>query len=258
MKASSIVSSLALLAGSLVSASPLVGRADKPAAFLLAGDSTTAVQSTGGGGWGTGFLGTLTNGAVGTNYGHNGATTVSFVEGGDWAKVIADVKSKASKYTTYVTIQFGHNDQKEAAGISVEQFTANLQNLGEEVRSAGGEPVFVTPLSRRKYDSAGKIKLDLADQVAATIVAANAISASYIDLNKGSVAYLEAIGLENATKYNLAADDFTHLNAAGSVVFGNLVSGLLGDLGEQFSAYTVEDATIKAAIESGTFILPSV
>ncbi|OAF58250.1 hypothetical protein VC83_06484 [Pseudogymnoascus destructans] len=55
------------------------------------------VQSTGGGGSGTGFLATLTNGAVSTNYGHNGRTTVSFVAGGDWANVIADVKSKASK-----------------------------------------------------------------------------------------------------------------------------------------------------------------
>lgn len=49
-------------------------RADKPAAFFLAGDSTTAVQSTGGGGWGNGFLNTtLKNGATGKNYGHNGA-----------------------------------------------------------------------------------------------------------------------------------------------------------------------------------------
>lgn len=118
--------------------------------------------------------------------------------------------------------------------------------------------VFVTPLSRRKYDDAGKIKLDLADQVAATIIAANAIDARYIDLNKGSVAYLEAIGLENATKYNLVEGDFTHLNAAGSVVFGNLVSGLLGELGKEFSAYTVEDAEIAAAIKAGEFILPSV
>ena len=104
----------------------------------------------------------------------------------------------------------------------------------------------------------GTIKLDLADQVAATIVAAGSIKARYIDLNKGSVTYLEAIGLENATKYNLNADDFTHLNAAGSVVFGNLVSGLLGRLGKQFREYTVEDATIAAAIAAGEFILPSV
>ena len=72
------------------------------------------------------------------------------------------------------------------------------------------------------------------------------------------MAYLEAIGLENATKYNLVEGDFTHLNAVGSVVFGNLVSGLLGKLGKQFSAYTVEDTEIAAAIKAGEFILPSV
>ena len=73
----------------------------RPAAFFLAGDSTTAkqIEVNGGGtlnctfhiieidivlGWGNGFLGTLKNGARGTNYGHNGATTKSFVDGGDW------------------------------------------------------------------------------------------------------------------------------------------------------------------------------
>ncbi len=100
----------------------------KPAAFYLAGDSTTAVQSSGGGGkshtrlwpyvfntgpvkkltnsgWGTGFLKTLTNGANGSNFGHDGATTVSFVVGGDWARVIDAVKKSLSAYTPYVTIQ---------------------------------------------------------------------------------------------------------------------------------------------------------
>ena len=50
----------------------------KPPAFFLAGDSTTAVQSTDGGGWGAGFLTTLQKGAIGTNFGVNGATTVTF------------------------------------------------------------------------------------------------------------------------------------------------------------------------------------
>jgi hypothetical protein len=94
-----------LLAGlALVSASP-VERATKPPVFLLAGDSTTATPSGSGGGWGDGFLGTLANGAIGTNYGHNGATTASFVSGGDWATVLAAVKSKKTSYTPYVTIQ---------------------------------------------------------------------------------------------------------------------------------------------------------
>lgn len=81
-------------------------RADKPAAFYLAGDSTTAVQSTNGGGWGNGFLNTtLKNGAIGKNYGHNGATTVSFREGGDWATVLGAVEDAKADYTPYVTIQ---------------------------------------------------------------------------------------------------------------------------------------------------------
>lgn len=78
-----------------------------PPAFILAGDSTTAVQNAAltGGGWGDGFIATLRNGAGGINYGHNGATTVSFVNGGDWAKVLASVAKYKADYTTFVTIQ---------------------------------------------------------------------------------------------------------------------------------------------------------
>lgn len=81
-------------------------------AFVLTGDSTTAVQSSGGGGWGNGFLSFLKSPAWGVNLGHNGATTVSFVNGGDWATAMGDVDDKtADGYDVYVTIQFGHNDQ---------------------------------------------------------------------------------------------------------------------------------------------------
>jgi lysophospholipase L1-like esterase len=84
-----------------------VNRQAKPAAFFLAGDSTTAVN----GGWGDGFLATLRNSAIGQNRGHSGATTASFVAGGDWGKVLNLVKSNKANYDCYVTIQFGHNDQ---------------------------------------------------------------------------------------------------------------------------------------------------
>lgn len=55
MKASFVLSSLAVLASSLVSSSPLAvperpNHAPKPAAFFLAGDSTTAIQAANGGG----------------------------------------------------------------------------------------------------------------------------------------------------------------------------------------------------------------
>lgn len=89
----------------MVAASPLSERATKPSAFVLAGDSTTASLSGSGGGWGDGFLGTLVNKAIGTNFGHNGATSVSFVSDGDWGNVLAAVKTNKAAYTLYVTIQ---------------------------------------------------------------------------------------------------------------------------------------------------------
>lgn len=88
----------------LVAVLPLV-MAKKPAAFFLAGDSTTAAQSSAGGGWGVGFLKTLTGDAIGTDLGYNGATTVSFVAGGAWANVIDAVTRNKERYQPYVTIQ---------------------------------------------------------------------------------------------------------------------------------------------------------
>lgn len=91
------------------------------AVFLLAGDSTTATQAANGGGtspplfpatpltnvgWGDGFKNfTLAPPAFAVNYGHNGATTGSFMAGGDWAVVLAQVKKYVPSSTVYVTIQ---------------------------------------------------------------------------------------------------------------------------------------------------------
>lgn len=72
-----------------------------PASFVLAGDSTTAVN----GGWGTGFISFLKSPAKGTNIAKSGATTVSFVNGGYWKKVIDQVKADAATHNVVVTIQ---------------------------------------------------------------------------------------------------------------------------------------------------------
>lgn len=37
--------------------------------------------------------------------------------------------------------QFGHNDQKAAANISLSEYQKNLENLATEVKEAGGTPV---------------------------------------------------------------------------------------------------------------------
>lgn len=98
--------SFVLVAAGLAAAVPAgdnagLSKRAKPPYFVLAGDSTTAS----GGGWGDGFLATLRNGAAGKNLGHNGATTVSFRAGGDWAAVLEAVKASKADYNPFVTIQ---------------------------------------------------------------------------------------------------------------------------------------------------------
>ncbi|CZR65678.1 related to acetylesterase [Phialocephala subalpina] len=232
----------------------------KPAAFFLAGDSTTAAQSNSGGGWGIGFLKTLVNGAIGTDLGYNGATTVSYVAGGAWADVIDSVSRSKASFTPYVTIQFGHNDQKPTANISLAEYSANLKELGLEAIAAGGIPIFVTPLSRRNFNSSGLVIEDLSQQRSATIAVASSIKAAYIDLNEASIKYLDSIGATDAATYNRIPTDFTHLNPVGSVLFGDMVSWLITSTtkyGEVVGEYTSPNRTVVEAIKTGTYIYPS-
>lgn len=77
----------------------------KPPAWFLAGDSTTALQNEDGGGWGAGFLSFVRAPAWGTDYAVDGSTTVSFVDNGYWAAVLAAVGNSTGVYNPLVTIQ---------------------------------------------------------------------------------------------------------------------------------------------------------
>ncbi|OSS46516.1 hypothetical protein B5807_08563 [Epicoccum nigrum] len=255
------ITTLPLLATIATFASALAApKQHKPPAFFLAGDSTTAVQSAGGGGWGDGFINTtLKNGATGKNFGHNGATTVSFRSGGDWANVLAAAKEALSKHTPYVTISFGHNDQKNDKNITMDELTDNLIKFVDEVREIGATPILVTSLSRRRFsNNTGKVTENLADVTAAAKEAASKSKAEIIDLNAASTRYLNSIGADNAATYNLNPTDFTHLNGEGSVVFGNLVATLIDEEISKLKKYVVPVKDIAAALEDGKYIFPDV
>lgn len=240
-------------------ASPFPWNASKPPFFVLAGDSTTASQSANGGGWGDGFLNTtLYHGASGKNYGANGATTVSFREA-HWDRVLSTASQHRENYTPFVTIQFGHNDQKPSANISINEFTANLEKMATETRDAGAIPIQVTPLSRRSYDnSTGSpvIIENLADWRAAAIHAANNVRSAYIGLNMYSTEYLNSIGPERAHTYNLKPDDNTHLNMEGSQVFGGLVAMLILRDFPWLEHFVRVDWQLREAIEHGQYYWP--
>ncbi|KAF1810871.1 GDSL-like Lipase/Acylhydrolase, partial [Eremomyces bilateralis CBS 781.70] len=227
--------------------SPKANAAALPAHFLLAGDSTTAPQSSGGGGWGNGFLAYLQPPATGKNLGHNGRTTVSYRSDGYWDEVLKEAKSVAGKKQVYVTIQFGHNDQKPDKKISIAQYGANLQKMAGEVKKAGGVPILVTPLTRRSFNGA-KVKETFAEENKATVAAAEKAGAWWIDLNGASTEYVNKVGTKVNTAYALKSGDNTHVNAKGSKLFGRMVADLIVAKYPETKGFFKEDAAVSQAI----------
>ncbi|KAK1142147.1 hypothetical protein N8T08_008073 [Aspergillus melleus] len=244
MRAPSLLTTLALTLSSFFSTSS----AAQTPYFILTGDSTVAVN----GGWGDGFLSFLADPADGINSGKSGATTVSFRANGRWDAVLSGIADHKADYEPIVTIQFGHNDQKSTSGISLEQFGENLQNLANEVIEAGGTPIIITSLTRRNFDGSTVIE-NLADHSAKAIEAAEAIGIQYLDLNRASTDYVNAIGEENAHTYDLSDGDGTHLNTAGETVFGRLVADLLLEKRDDLEEYFTPNEELSRKIEEGEY-----
>ena len=115
--------------------------------------------------------------------------------------------------------------------------------------------ILVTPLTRRTF-SGGKVVENLANEARLTIQAATESGVDYIDLNKYSTAYVNAIGSANANTYNLASGDYTHLNTKGATVFANMVSWLLDGTqrnGAFLTTYTAPKSAAVTAFQSGTY-----
>ncbi|KAG7089588.1 hypothetical protein E1B28_011255 [Marasmius oreades] len=202
-------------------------QADAPSSFVLIGDSTTAVD----GGWGDGFCGTpaiasvLKTGTPCNNTARSGATTGSFVADGSWNISIDAIKRETAKgRKTYVTLQFGHNDQKIAPP---ESMGANLTVMVQEVRGLGAVPILVTSLTRRNFHSDGSIDDILGPWADETILISQQQRTHLLDLHAVSIKYCEAIGPEASHRLNLSPSDNTHLNIDGAIVFARMVADLM-------------------------------
>lgn len=220
-----LLRSLAVISPLLVSSQPTAGCDSKPPAFFLAGDSTTAHN----GGWGDGLLMSLKYPALGVNIGRSGATTVSFVAGGHWANITTHLKDGHEKYDCYVTISFGHNDQKPENNVSFPEYQANLIKFANEVKCLGGIPLLISSLTRRVFTSEHNATDSLHNERLAAMDAAKETDSTLIDLNAASLNYVNTIGKEAAMAYNWGPDgkDTTHLDDWGTVVFGRMVADLI-------------------------------
>lgn len=198
----------------------------------LIGDST----QTNNAGYGRGFCANFTAAVDCVNMSRGGASTKTFRTLGLWDKALLTKPD-------YMVIQFGHNDMEKVDGVaendrqvSMADYEANLRRFVAEARAAGIKPILCTPLARRYFGSDGKIHSDLTAHSTTMKRVAAEMKVPVIDLQTESIAYLDKVGEAEGNKLAITKKDNdgktifdkTHLDWAGSYVFGRMVAVDLG------------------------------
>ena len=157
-------------------------------------------------GWGPGFSKDIVPQVTFTNMAKGGRSSGSYRAEGSWAKVLDELKRNAEFKTTYVLIQFGHNDQPGKPGRSTDlatEFPVNIRQYVQDVLTNGAKPVLLTPLTRRWFTD-GNVKNDLVPWADATKKVAAEMGVPVLDLNADSVAAVQKMGPVEANTLAMA------------------------------------------------------
>ncbi|QEC45973.1 rhamnogalacturonan acetylesterase [Pseudobacter ginsenosidimutans] len=208
----------------------------KKLTIFLAGDSTMSVKETKvfpENGWGMPFVHFFDSTVSVDNRAKNGRSTKTFISEGHWQRLIDDVKAG-----DFVLIQFGHNDEakeKLERYTTPDEYRANLTRFISETRSRGATPVIITPVSRRRFDSAGNAIPTHEAYSPLVKEIADAQKVSFIDLDTKSRALYQQFGKENSKwlflqlapgehpNYPNGRNDNTHFNELGARLVAQLV-----------------------------------
>ena len=189
--------------------------------IVLAGDTTAKDNK----GWGPGFKSFLTDRAECINQAIGGRSSKSFINEGRWTKALA-LKGD------YYLIQFGHNDESAKDESKTDPNTTYREFMTryiDETRAIGAKPILVTSLVRRQWDNSGsgKINSSLTPYAEAVKELAKEKNVPLVDLHARSKELCEQLGKEKCNEFSPTKEnnqiDNTHLNAKGSVMFGQLV-----------------------------------
>ncbi|MFF0731770.1 rhamnogalacturonan acetylesterase [Streptomyces chartreusis] len=193
---------------------------------FLVGDSTVCDQPGDPySGWGQQLPQYLRKGLSVANHADSGESTVSYLADARlWATVRPLIRPG-----DLVLIQLAHNDKTSDEAT----YRANLETLVAGVREKGGEPVLVTPIVRRWFNSDGTLNNGTAllvnglgvDHPAVMRSVAAARDVPLIDLTAKTKALVESLGVEGSKTlylYNEKRDN-THTSVHGATVYASLV-----------------------------------
>ncbi|MDF2189559.1 rhamnogalacturonan acetylesterase [Paraflavitalea sp. CAU 1676] len=207
----------------------------KKITVYLIGDSTMSIKQVKAypeTGWGVPFVYFFDSTVTVDNRAQNGRSTRTFMAEGRWKPVVDNLQEG-----DYVLVQFGHNDEvkTKASYTTEEEFKKNLTQYVEDARSKKAIPVLITPVARRKFDSAGRIESTHELYSGIVRTTARELNVPLIDLDKKSQALLQSMGVEHSKllflqlkpgehpNYPQGKDDNTHFNELGARLMAQLV-----------------------------------
>lgn len=193
------------------------------------------------------------------NHARNGRSTKSFIDEGRWTTVFDQLRKG-----DYVFIQFGHNDAKveDSTRFAAPRptYRDNLVRFVRESRSRGAQPILLTPVTRRDFDSAGRYKgshgeyPDVVKEVGRTedvpVIDMFEKSKALVTMlgDSGSRAlYLAGVGTDEFRHWNKKRDH-THFTRAGAIRMASLVAEALRELKLPLADHLVQDLpTVRSA-----------
>ena len=187
-----------------------------------------------------------------SNHAVSGLSLRSFMASHRLEKVLSMLKAG-----DYVLCEFGHNDQKEhgAGDGAWYSFQYQLKLFVDQVRAAGGIPIFVTPTQRRHFDDAThtKIQETHGDYPDAMRDMAKREGVPLIELHDMTRDFFETLGFEGSKKalvhypantfprQEKALEDNTHFNPYGAYEVAKMVVMGMKRLGLPIVQYLRED-----------------
>ena len=235
----------------------------KTRTIFIVGDSTAAKKDTKNGkverGWGMMLQNCFDKNYIKVdNHAVNGASSLSFISGGRWKKVLQRIRPG-----DFVVIQFGHNDEKSGQKKHTDPgstFNEVLSRYCNETRELGGIPILMNCVVRRNFakntynngddealrnttyaDGAKVEESDIlidthGDYRFAPITVAKELNVYFVDANKITHELEQGLGVEGSKKLHMwflpgqerseikGKKDNTHYNIYGAQLIANLLA----------------------------------
>jgi lysophospholipase L1-like esterase len=220
-----------------------LGAAPRPVTMFVVGDSTAAQKlatrrpETG---WGEALQQYFDVDDVRVeNHARNGRSTRTFIAEGRWQAVV-----ERAQPGDWVLVQFGHNDEsvdKVDRYTPPADFRRNLTRMVRDVRARRANPVLLTPVRRRKFDSAGTLVDTHGEYPDLVRAVAAEQGVPLLDLHASTASLLARHGVEGSRRlflnlapgahanYPAGLDDNTHFSPTGAELVAGLVVQAMRD-----------------------------